>query len=181
MAAKKRKSRLFVFCGIPGSGKTTIARLVAAQLVSAVHIQTDTLRSMISGPDYSWAESQFIYASMFLVGREALKSGHDVILDGTFLKEDYRSEAAEKMAGYYSAAFVVCVLCDPAVAWERNSRREAAVPEESFERLASSFEEPRDAIFVHSDEQTAESSASYVLSEVGGNHRSSGAPPIRAK
>jgi predicted kinase len=77
-----------IFCGIPGSGKTTIAHLVAEAMGSAVHIQTDTLRFMIPKPAYTWPEARFVYESIFLVGRQALQSGYDAILDGTFPKED---------------------------------------------------------------------------------------------
>jgi len=161
------KGRLLIFCGIPGAGKTTIARIVAAGIGSAVHIQTDTLRFMIPAPAYTRDEARFVYEAMFLVGRQALKSGYDAILDGTFLKEDYRAEARRKLARFYSAATVVCVLCDVEVARARNSQRKATVPDDSFNRLSATFEKPKKAIFVHSDSGTPESAAGYVLRTLG--------------
>jgi predicted kinase len=158
-----------IFCGIPGSGKTTIARLVASAIGSAVHIQADTIRFMIPEPAYTWAEAKFVYESMFQIGRQALKSGYDVILDGTFLKEDYRAEAVRKLGRYCSSATVVCIKCDTEVARARNSQRNAAVPEASFNRLAGTFERPKKAIFVRSDRRTAESAAAYVLHRLGGS------------
>jgi len=163
LAPTKKKGRLLIFCGIPGSGKTTIARLVAKELGSAVHVQTDTIRFMIAVPAYDWPEGRFVYESMFLVGREALKRGYDVILDGTFLKEHYREEALQKLGHHYSLAFVVCVVAEEEVAMERNTLREAVVPEESFRRLAASFEMPKKAIVVRSDEMPQESAAKFVL------------------
>ena len=162
-----KKGRLIIFCGVPGSGKTTIARLVAAALVSAVHIQTDTIRSMIPEPVYNWEEARFVYESMFLVGRQALESGYDVVLDGTFLREDYRAEAVRKLAAFYSRCLVVCIECDLEVARARNSQREPAVPDDSFERLAASFERPRGAVFVRSDRRTPKESSAYVLRKLG--------------
>jgi predicted kinase len=156
-----------IFCGIPGSGKTTIARLVATAIGSAVHIQTDTIRSMIPEPAYTWAEARFVYESMFQVGRQALKGGYDVILDGTFLKEDYRAEAEKKLGRYCSSAIVVCITCDAEVARARNSQRSATVPEASFNRLSAIFERPKKAIFVRSDGRTAESAATYILHRLG--------------
>ena len=134
-----------------------------------MHIQTDALRFMIPVPAYTWKEARFVYEAMFLVGRQALKSGYDAILDGTFLKEDYRTEARRKLARYCSAAFVVCVLCDVEVARARNSQRGPTVPDASFNRLSASFEKPRDAIFVHSDRRTPESAAGYLLRTLGRN------------
>lgn len=180
MEDTKTKGRLLIFCGIPGSGKTTIARLVAAALGSAVHIQTDTLRFMIPAPTYTRAEARFVYESMFLVGRQALKTGYDAILDGTFLREDYRSEAERKLARYCSAYDVVCVLCDPELARERNSQREGAVPDASFDRLSASFEKPRKAIFVYSDRGSPESAAAYLLRRLWGERPAGSAKPVAA-
>jgi len=152
-----------IFCGIPGSGKTTIAHLVAGGLSQSVHIQTDNIRFMISAPAYTREESKFVYGAMFLVGREALKRGYDVILDGTFLKDDYRQEALEKLQRYYSSAAVVCVVCDLETARERNASRNAVVPQESFIRLSNSFERPKRGILVDSGKRDAESASRYVL------------------
>lgn len=167
MEGTKTKGRLLIFCGIPGSGKTTIARIVAAALGRAVHIQTDALRSMIPSPEYTWAEAKFVYESAFLVGRQALKSGYDAILDGTFLREDYRAEAEGRLARYCSSSAVVCVLCDPEVARARNFQREATVPDASFDRLSASFERPRRAVFVHTDGGTPDEAAGYVIRRLG--------------
>lgn len=131
-----------------------------------MHIQTDTLRFMIPKPAYTWPEARFVYESVFLVGRQALQSGYDAILDGTFLKEDYRAEAQERLKRYYAAVTIVCVVCDLEVAKARNLQRNVTVPDASFSRLAASFERPKKAIFVHSDTHTPGSAARYVLGEL---------------
>lgn len=64
--------KLLIFCGIPGTGKSTIAKLVAARLEGTVHIQTDAVRSMISNPAYTNGESEFVYAICVLMAGEAL-------------------------------------------------------------------------------------------------------------
>jgi hypothetical protein len=122
---------------------------------------------MIPTPAYTAIESKLVYQSMFLVGRQALKSGYDAILDATFLREDYRSEAVRKLGRYSTSTRIICVLCDAEVARKRNSERSASVPSASFDRLSASFQKPKDAIFVHSDKRTAESAAKYLLRRLG--------------
>ena len=152
-----------IFCGIPGSGKTTLAHLVTEAMGNAVHVQTDTIRFMMSAPKYTWEEARFVYESAFLIGREALKRGYDAVLDGTFLREDYRQEALARLSGHYSSAAVVCVTCRKETARARNSSRNPAVPEESFDRLVKSFELPEDGIIVRTDARAPSSCARYVL------------------
>ena len=131
-------------------------------------MQTDTIRFMIPVPLYTHSESKFVYDSMFLVGRQALKDGYDVILDATFLKDEYRSQAEKRLSKYCAQCFFVAVLCDTEVARERNSQRSANVPDQSFNRLSAMFEKPKKAILVHSDKRTAESAARHILRGVGG-------------
>ena len=136
-----------------------------------MHIQTDAIRSMIPAPAYTWAEARFVYESAFLVARQALISGYDAILDGTFLREDYRAEARAKLGRYSSAIAVVCILCDLEVARARNSARDANIPDESFDRLSASFEEPEKAIFVRSDRRTPDSAAGHILRALRANRQ----------
>ncbi|MDG6914641.1 MAG: ATP-binding protein [Nitrososphaerota archaeon] len=157
-----------MFCGIPGSGKTTIARLVVRSLGRAVHIQTDVLRQMIAQPTYGWREARFVYESATLLGRRALMEGYDAVLDGTFLREEYRAEARRRLWRHCSSCLVVCVACDTEVARRRNSSRQEAVPASSFDRLARSFEAPEECLLVRSDETTPELAAERVLRAVIG-------------
>jgi len=160
--------RLVIFCGIPGSGKTTIARLVSASLEDVVHAQTDAIRMMIPHPAYTRKESWLVYSALYAVGREALRSGYDVILDGTFLKEDNRKEAAARLSGLYSSLLYVAVDCDPLTALRRNAGRggPAVVPEETLVRLAGSFEPPRGAVHVDSRVTAPEAAAGLVLDAI---------------
>jgi predicted kinase len=164
------QGRLIIFCGIPGSGKTTIAKIVAERLGSVVHIQTDAIRSMISKPRYSRTELRFAYRSVTAVAREALKNEYDVILDGTFLKEEFRDEALHRLAGLYRSALLVHVACDFSVAYERNVARREIVPKESFVRLYSRFERPRHALRIDSEKTSPELAAQAILLQIGSDY-----------
>lgn len=144
--------RLLVFCGIPGSGKTTIARLVAKSDPDAVHIQTDSFRVMISNPSFSSAESDFVYGAAVASAKEALDAGRLVILDATFGSGRRREKTLRELAGHYSRVDFVLVTCDLQTALARNASRpgSAAVPEKDLLDILSKFEEPAGALRVDS-------------------------------
>src|SRR5271170_875293 len=106
-------SRLVLFCGIPGSGKTTIATAIASQLPHSVFIQTDKVRAMIAKPTYAYAESKFVYGALAAMALEALRSGYDALIEGTFPREEYRGEALAALSPMAEESLVVYVTCEP--------------------------------------------------------------------
>ncbi len=159
--------QLVVFCGVPGSGKTTIAKRVALGIGDAFHIQTDIVRFMMPNPKYTQVESKLVYEACTLIAREALRAGYAAILDGTFLKREYRDEALSKLSGFYDTSLIVYVECDLDTAYRRNVSRKARVPKASFLRLYSRFEEPLDALRIDSQKTKPEVAAKAVLLQLG--------------
>lgn len=157
--------RLLIFCGIPGSGKTTIACLAARSDPGAVHIQTDAFRSKISEPTFSKEESDFVYGLATAAAREALDGGHLVILDATFGSSMRRERTLRALEGHYTRADVVHVSCDLQVALRRNAARagRAAVPEERLVDILRKFEAPEGAIEVDSAKTSAEEAAEEIV------------------
>lgn len=138
--------RLLLFCGVPGSGKTTIAAIVSEKLSRAVLVQTDNVRAMIAHPKYIGEESRFVYGAAVAIAAQALRSRYDAILEGTFPKEEFRMEALSALSRFSASQLVVYVTCDPELALQRNAARKAVVPEETVIRIYQNFEAPRNAI-----------------------------------
>jgi hypothetical protein len=161
--------KLLVFCGIPGSGKTTIANLVAASLEDTAHIQTDMVRTMVSKPRYTNEESEFVYSACVAIAGEALSRGYNAILDGTFLREGFRRDALKRLRGAYDSYLIVYVSCDTTTAYQRNTARRANVPQIRFNQMLSRIEEPANALRIDSNRMPAEQAAKAVLHQIGIN------------
>lgn len=159
--------RLLLFCGIPGSGKSTIADIVAKRLENTVHIRTDVVRSMIPSPGYSGPESEFVYSSCVTLAGEALMRGYNVILDGTFLRDEFRMDAVRRLRGAYDSSLVVYLHCDVTTAYRRNVARKATVPQERFNVMITRVEEPVNSLKIDTGKITAEEAAGMILRQLG--------------
>lgn len=81
---------LILIAGLPGSGKSTIARVLSAQR-GALHLNSDLLRRELGlmghyHPDHKAK----VYAHLVEKTKAALSAGQDVIADSTFSKESVR-------------------------------------------------------------------------------------------
>ncbi len=107
---------LIIVCGLPGTGKTTLAKALAKRF-SAVHISSDLIRKeMMARPTYRPEEKARVYEELVARVAELLEGGKSVIADATFYRRSLRSrlvEAAEK-AGT-KAHFVLCQLSEAEV------------------------------------------------------------------
>ncbi|MBS0336451.1 MAG: AAA family ATPase [Proteobacteria bacterium] len=146
--AARGRGALILMHGVSGSGKTTIARQLAAAL-QAVHLRSDVERKRLhgleagartrSGPAagiYSPADTERTYARLASLAREVMAAGYPVIVDAAFLdagrRSSFRALAREAGAPF---AIVSCEAPDT-VLRERVARREAQGADASEAGLA---------------------------------------------
>lgn len=81
---------LLLIFGLPGTGKTTIARAFAQEF-GATHLNSDILRRRMGlMGHYQLEEKEKVYAQLLQEAREALLHGETVVVDSTFYKESIR-------------------------------------------------------------------------------------------
>ncbi|WP_254766855.1 AAA family ATPase [Salinilacihabitans rarus] len=139
------RTRLVVVCGLPGTGKTTVARTVGERL-GATLLRTDVVRKdLFPEPLYADAETRATYDAVFERASDALDRGRPVVLDGTFRRAPLRRRARALAAGADAAFDLVRVTCAEDVVRERIAAREGDESDADFEvhrLLRAEFERP---------------------------------------
>jgi predicted kinase len=115
---------LAVVCGLPGVGKSTVSRAIAARLPATV-LRTDVIRKeLYADPSYTTAETVDVYDELLTLGFDHLNVGESVVLDATFKTSERRIQARD-LATQVGARFrLVHVECDESVLEGRIAARD---------------------------------------------------------
>ena len=117
------KTMLILVCGLPGTGKTTVAEAIAKKKNARI-LSTDIIRKeMIGNPAYTDDEKDMVYHMLFNMAGMMLKDGRNVVLDGTFYKKELRDNVRELATKTKSELSIVEVVCDERVVRERLAKR----------------------------------------------------------
>ncbi len=175
---------LWVFCGLPATGKSALAREVAGALSIPI-LQSDRIRKAghPSAPEevvpygrgsYSLGMRQIIYERMFGQAYETLGSGQSVILDATFSRRKWRDEARRLARDLNANLIFVETDCQEETIRSRLKAREkktgfSDVRLENYQQIVENFEpltgfEMDHHISVDTDQLLLDAAA-YVLSE----------------
>lgn len=112
--------------GLPGVGKTHVARLLAAR-IGAAHVASDVIRRrLFVAPSYTLRESAMVFRLVTEIVGSLLADGHRVIVDATNLRRSYRASIEELSRGRgVSLAHVLVTADEKDILQRLRSRRHA--------------------------------------------------------
>ncbi len=167
------------FTGLPGCGKTTIAKHVKAILfekkIDAKTLQLDEIRRVVTPqPRYTEEERDIVYASLAYMAKLLSDSGINVIVDATANKRRYRDIARGLIPNfaevYIRAPIEVCMDRErerkaefaPKDIYKKAALERAAVP-----GINVSYEEPlAPEIEVDTTTMSPEESARFIAEKI---------------
>jgi predicted kinase len=120
---KSGRKRLILLCGLPGTGKSSVAHRIAEKTGSLV-FSTDVVRKeLFSKPKYTENEKRMVYNLLFEMAERFLDSSDTVVMDGTFYKKELRERAKEIADKNGSNFHIIEVVCCESDAKQRLGRR----------------------------------------------------------
>lgn len=167
------------FTGLPGCGKTTIAKRVWAILsekgTHAKILQLDEIRRTITPqPRYTDEERDIVYASLAYMAKLLAEEGVNVIVDATANRRRYRDFARGLIKNFgevfIRAPLEVCMEREAGRNAEfspKNIYKKAAMESAAVPGVNVAYEEPRSPeIQVDSMQQNPEESAQFIAARI---------------
>jgi adenylylsulfate kinase-like enzyme len=143
---------IVLFCGIPGSGKTTIAEILAERLADLGRVQvlsSDKLR----GP---------VYRKFFNMLAPGQKRADFLIFDATFYKKEWRQQVEFLAQG--ETVVTVYLDCPLQVALDRNRQRQPNISEKAVHIMFHKMERPENpTIRIDTTTMTATDAAAKIF------------------
>jgi predicted kinase len=143
------KTTLHLLMGLPGSGKTTLAKLIQKQTKS-VRLSSDEYRLLIfPEPSFSQKEHDSLYGIIDHNVEHLLAAGHDVIYDANLNRRKHREEKYA-LAKKHGAKVILWWVKTPLklAKYRRLTEQDSTLlpagetPENLFNRIVSVLEEP---------------------------------------
>ena len=146
---------LIMFCGVPGSGKSTEARRMAGSLsarnLTVEHIFRNELRfSMISDESEYFSKEKEVFSKFVEKMNNSLNKNDCTIIDATHISKASRAKILRRVENPDNVRLLVLYLTTPLdICMRQNDLRTGRerVPHEVIEKMAKQFEDPTEKEF----------------------------------
>ena len=143
---------VIIFCGVPGSGKSTIARRLIQELKKLGKVKfliSDEIRRRRYEQIYQWLQKN-------------LNTTDYLIVDATFYKKEWR-EKVKEIANSQNV-FTIFLYCSLKTCLERNQKRKPSFPERVIHIIDAEIEKPeKPDISINTDKIKPEEAVSQIL------------------
>jgi predicted kinase len=161
---------IVIICGLPGVGKTTIAKDLAP-LINAVVLSTDKIRKeMIPNPNYKKQEKKLIYKVLLIVAKYLHKAGINCILDATFNTENSRRELTKKLDLSQEQICLVECMCpeDIVISRLKHRKNDYSDADISIYKKMKRIYEPikEDHIIINTNQQPSKTNAKDIVIQI---------------
>ncbi len=134
---------IILTCGLPGVGKTTLAKELAI-LLNAKVLSTDKIRKeLFPKPSYSRGEREMVYDVLLLLAKYLHESGVHCILDATFNKKRSRDEVKDVLQLSERGIITIECVCPEQIVLARLKQRKGDYSDADFriyKRMKKIFE-----------------------------------------
>ena len=159
-----------IVCGLPGVGKTTIAKHLAP-LINAVVLSTDKIRKeLIPNPTYKKQEKKLIYNVLLIIAKYLHQAGINCILDATFNTENSRKELRKKLGLSQEQICIVECICPEDIVISRlnNRKKDYSDADISIYKKMKRIYEPikGEHIILDTNQQPSKTNIKEIVSQI---------------
>lgn len=145
------KPTLHLLMGLPGSGKTTLGKLIE-EITGSTYLSSDDYRLMLfKKPCFSQEEHDMLYATLDHNVLHLLEAGHDVIYDANLNRRHHRQEKYDLAEKYDANVKLWWVKTPEEISKKRRVEDqdprlipEGETSERMFDRVTKIIEEPEE-------------------------------------
>ena len=144
-----RKNKLYVMCGVPGSGKSTAAKAYYTKHSSTTKlVSRDDIRFSLLKDNESYFKYEKQVFNIFIKEiKSGLKNGYDVIADATHLNHHSRSKLLRSLGNSIKNIEIIAVVIKQPleICLKQNKNRKGTkffVPENALKDMYENFEVP---------------------------------------